>query len=460
MNPARPSPVRRAALSWLVPALALAVAAPAQAQGGTARAPAAAAAPAHEAVRAEIARRAPSDLRVFYAERGNRPLWLDSRGAPLPAARTLVRLLDTADVDGANRGKLKASRVARAVERAMRQPDPKSAAGAEIALSSALAAYVKAVRQVEPEGVVIESDALVPPVPTAAAVLSELARATSADSHIADMRWMHPFYAPLRRALTDSVSLTVAQRDQLRANLARLRLLPAAGRGRYVLVDTASSRLWMYKDGQVAGTMRVVVGKPDMQTPMMAGFLRYAVVNPYWNVPEDLIRTRIAANVVGQGIGYLQRGGYQVLGDWGDAAKPVRPTLVDWQAVAAGAPAPRVRQLPGRDNFMGRVKFMFPNELGIYLHDTPDRHLLALPDRQLSSGCVRLEDAARLGRWLLGKPLPARGGTPERRVDLPEPVPIYITYLTAMPEKGAIAFRGDTYGRDAPANSRGSRAAR
>lgn len=446
MNPVRPSP-RRAVLCWLVPALAF-VATPGQAQTDAAHAQTLLQAPAHEGFQEEIARRAPSELRDFYATRGNRPLWVDAAGMPLPAARALVGLLDTADLDGVNRGKLKPGRVASAVLRASQDRTVKAAIAAEMTLSKAFAAYVRAMRQLEPaDGVVMESAALAPPVPTPGAVLQAAARAPALDAHITQMGWMHPLYAPMRRALANP-ALPDESRARLRASMARVRLLPAAGQGRYVLVDTASSRLWMYRAGRVAGSMRVVVGKPDMPTPMMAGFLRYAVVNPYWNVPEDLIRTRIAANVLAQGPGYLQRGGYQVLGDWSDDAVPVKPALVDWRAVAAGAPAPRVRQLPGRDNFMGAVKFMFPNDLGIYLHDTPDRHLLRLADRQLSSGCVRLEDAARLGRWLLGKPLPARGGAPERRVDLPEPVPIYITYLTAMPEQGTIAFRGDTYGRD------------
>ena len=109
----------------------------------------------------------------------------------------------------------------------------------------------------------------------------------------------------------------------------------------------------------------------------------------------------------------------------------------------------RVRQLPGPVNFMGKVKFEFPNDFGIYLHDTPDKELMLKDDRQLSSGCIRLEDAARFGRWLLRKPLVWKDRRPEQRVDLAEVVPIYITYLTAMPEQGRVALRADTYGRDA-----------
>ena len=97
---------------------------------------------------------------------------------------------------------------------------------------------------------------------------------------------------------------------------------------------------------------------------------------------------------------------------------------------------------------MGVVKFVFPNAQGIYLHDTPDKDLLAKDARQLSSGCVRLEDAPRLGRWLMNKPLPRRVRAPEQRIELPEVVPVYITYLTAMPEDARIVFRIDVYSRD------------
>ena len=118
------------------------------------------------------------------------------------------------------------------------------------------------------------------------------------------------------------------------------------------------------------------------------------------------------------------------------------------ELAALGERAGRARPLPGPANFMGAVKFMFPNEQGIYLHDTPERDLLAKDPRFFSNGCVRLEAAARLGRWLFGKPLP-RSRQPERRVELPVPVPIYITYLTAAPEGAIIRFRPDVYGRDA-----------
>lgn len=422
---------------------------------------AAAASPMAAALRYAIADRAPPDLRAFYAARGNRPVWLDDDGRISPAAQTLSDQIESARLDGLKPGKLKARALGKALATA-REGTPEALARAELALSGSYVRYVRSLRAAPRGQMIFESPALMPPVPTASAALQRAATARSLETHVAAMGWMHPLYAPLRAGLAAG-RYTAAQRAQIVRNLERVRALPANAGSRYVLVDAAGARLWMYEDGKPVDTMRVVVGKADQQTPAMAGFIRFAIVNPYWNVPQDLVQTRIAANVVSKGIGYLASGGYQVLSDWSERPQLVDPRRVDWHAVAAGVQeAPRVRQLPGKGNFMGKVKFMFPNDQGIYLHDTPDKHLLKEDARQLSSGCVRLEDAGRLGRWLLNKPLPARVKAAEQRIELPEVVPVYITYLTAMPERSGIAFRSDSYVRDvAPGKRRdGSRFAR
>jgi murein L,D-transpeptidase YcbB/YkuD len=231
-------------------------------------------------------------------------------------------------------------------------------------------------------------------------------------------------------------------------NIDRARALPADLGRRFILVDTAAARLWMYEDGRPVDSMRVIVGRPASQTPMMAAYVRYAVLNPYWNVPPDLVRERIAPNVLSQGLPYLQARGYELLSGYGDDAQPVEPETVDWAAVAAGQQELVVRQRPGAGNMMGAVKYVLPNELGIYLHDTPERQLFQGADRRQSSGCIRLEDAPRLGTWLFGHRLTTASNDPEQRVDLPEPVPVYITYFTAAPDEGRIVFRDDVYGRD------------
>ncbi|MBA3576468.1 MAG: L,D-transpeptidase family protein, partial [Sphingomonas sp.] len=98
---------------------------------------------------------------------------------------------------------------------------------------------------------------------------------------------------------------------------------------------------------------------------------------------------------------------------------------------------------------LGKVKFTFPNSFGVYLHDTPDKELLTEDTRLFSGGCIRLEDASRFGKWLYGRTLKATSSDPDIEVPLDQPVPVYVTYLTAEPNGSAIAYHDDVYGWDA-----------
>ena len=233
-------------------------------------------------------------------------------------------------------------------------------------------------------------------------------------------------------------------------NLERARLLPPPIGRRFLLVNPASGELSLYEDGEARDAMKVVVGSQREQTPMMAGLMRHLVYNPYWYVPVDMTREAIAPRVLASNGGYIQAARLETLSDWTDEAVPIDPAYVDWDAVATGALEVRVRQKPGGDNMMGQVKFMLPNELGIYLHDTPDKGVFAQAGRLLSAGCVRLERAHDLAAWLMGRrpPYPATLG-PDTRFDLRTPVTVYISYLTAAPGPGGVAFHPDVYGRDA-----------
>jgi L,D-transpeptidase YcbB len=237
-------------------------------------------------------------------------------------------------------------------------------------------------------------------------------------------------------------------------NIERLRALPSQPASRYILVDAAAARLWLYENDRARDSMKVVVGKIDSPTPMLATHIRWAELSPYWNVPPDLARKLIAPRVLGEGIGYLAKHRYQVLADWTDDATVVDPNTVDWHAVAAGRAQIRVRQQPGGANAMGAIKFMMRNDFGIYLHDTPNRELFAQGNRWQSNGCVRVEDAERLAKWVF-EGAPRASGALGEVLPIAKPVPVYITYLTAeLSGSGQIVFRADPYGRDSSAMAR------
>jgi murein L,D-transpeptidase YcbB/YkuD len=264
------------------------------------------------------------------------------------------------------------------------------------------------------------------------------------------MGWMNPIYGRLRQALASRVYMTQREARLLALNLERARALPS-DRGRYVILNPAAQRLYMYENGQVVDQMRVVAGRPDprSQTPMMNAFIRYVALNPYWNSPPDITARRLAPNVIKRGRAYLNEKGYELMSDWSDHAKPINPMSVNWHDVVAGKVQVRLRQKPGPANSMGKMKFMFPNEQGIWLHDTPEKEKIEEAARLQSNGCVRLEDAPRFARWLLGRTVKPQGARPEQKVPLPSPVPIYITYLTAVPSGTSIVYFDDFYGRDA-----------
>jgi murein L,D-transpeptidase YcbB/YkuD len=234
-------------------------------------------------------------------------------------------------------------------------------------------------------------------------------------------------------------------------NMERAKRLPAPEEQRkYALVDAGGGRLSMWENGRKVDEMKVVVGKAETATPMMAAYIKYASVNPYWNVPPELVRNLIGPRVVSQGVSYLTEREYQVLTSYGEDAKLIEPSTVDWQAVVDGREDVRLRRLPSPANSMGMMKFMLPNYFGIYLHDSPEKEHFTKNELWISNGCVRVEDYKRFASWLFGGYVP-KGKDPkvEEEVNLPQPVPVYMTYLTVGPTADGVVFRPDPYGRDA-----------
>ena len=382
-------------------------------------------------------------LAAFYSAHPG-GIWLRG-GADSSAARELIGILKRAALDGMPEGPAMATQAELLLARAQ-AGDAAALSAADRILSAAWIQYVQAL-QTPPTGMTYADRWVTPRRDSAATILARAAAAPSLAAYVRRVSEVNPIYAQLRDAAWASAQANGGALDpRVLASLDRARDVPPEGR--YIMVDTAGARLYMIEDGRVADSMKVIVGKADAstQTPLLASTIYYATLNPFWHVDAPMVRSLIARNVLDQGISYLSRQGYQVM-DPG-TGELLDPAKVDWRAVAAGDETVRVRQLPGPRNSMGRIKIGFPNSDDIYLHDTPNKDLFAQDDRTLSHGCIRLQDAQRLGRWLMGRDPQASSTDPEQNVLLPKPVPIYVTYLTAHVENGQLSYVDDIYGRD------------
>nr|WP_279639157.1 L,D-transpeptidase family protein [Sphingomicrobium sediminis] len=249
----------------------------------------------------------------------------------------------------------------------------------------------------------------------------------------------------LAQAIGTKELLSADQRRAITASLARLRAIPA--RNRFALVDIATQRLWMFENGRPVDSMKVVVGNLEQKTPLISSTIYYATHQPYWHVPDHLVQRTIGPNIRRQGASYMRRQGYEIVDRWANDAQVIDPTTIDWNA-ALRPGGLKVRQLPGPANSMGDFKFNFPNELGIYLHDTPAREHFAKDSRLISNGCVRLEDADRFARWLYAGQAVPQIDTTETHDQLPAATPVFLTYLTAQAVDGDLTFVSDVYGLD------------
>ena len=235
---------------------------------------------------------------------------------------------------------------------------------------------------------------------------------------------------------------------KIAVNMERAYRLPKTRRfERYVVVDSAAAEVYLFRRDRPVDGMRAIVGSPETKTPMMAVLMKNARVDPYWNVPPELIRSMTAKKVLNDGVSYLKNFHYEVLSDWSQNAVKLDPKQVDWKKVAAGKSKIRVRQLPGPWNSMGEMKFEMPNDYGIFLHDTPRKELFNADNRWISNGCVRLEDYKRFASWFFNGVPQGRSGY-EEVVSLSEPVPVFMTYMTVVSKGNGIVFRDDPYGFD------------
>lgn len=253
----------------------------------------------------------------------------------------------------------------------------------------------------------------------------------------------------------------VAERvRQIELALERLRWLPHLSEDRLVLVNIPMFHLWVWDSGPSGAPsfgMDVIVGRAlNTRTPVFVEEMRYLIFRPSWNVPSGILR-RDVLPAIARDPDYLRRREMDLLWGAGDDALTVAPTAENLALLRRGLL--RVRQRPGPNNAMGLVKFIFPNDETVYMHDTPAQELFSRSRRDFSNGCVRLEKPVALAEWALrdqpewtrDRILAAMNGRQSRRVNLTQPIQVILFYVTAavMPEDGTIRFAEDIYGHDA-----------
>ncbi|RXK85066.1 peptidoglycan-binding protein [Chlorobaculum sp. 24CR] len=254
--------------------------------------------------------------------------------------------------------------------------------------------------------------------------------------------------------------------DQIRANLERTRWYDGILGSTYVMVNIPAFSVKYVRDNAVQWKSRVIVGKPDLQTPVFAAQIQSIIFNPHWVIPSGiLVKESIPA--IRKNIGYLSKNQLTVVDNKG---KPVDPSSVNWSQYSNGGFPYRLVQASGDDGSLGRIKFNMPNRFTVYMHDTPTKPLFERSYRAYSHGCVRVDRPFELAeelmrdseKWSLSKIEAAIGTGKTRTIPLSVKVPVYFFYQTAFVDGDKINFRDDIYKRDkellnALDNSRGRR---
>ncbi|MCB1050209.1 MAG: L,D-transpeptidase family protein [Acidobacteria bacterium] len=254
-------------------------------------------------------------------------------------------------------------------------------------------------------------------------------------------------------------ALNISRQDrirQLKANMERWRWLPQDLGKRYILVNIAGFDLELVVEGEQRLTSPVIVGRDYRQTPVFSGVMTYLVLNPRWNVPPKLaVEDKLP--ILKKDPQSLKKLGFKAYKGWGADSVEVDLVEIDWKAYSGRNFPYRLEQLPGDQNALGQIKFMFPNPYNVYLHDTPTRELFQKTERAFSSGCIRVGKPIELAIQLLdGDPAWSRAsleqvfaGGKERTVNLASPINVHLLYWTVwVDSEGELQWRKDIYGRD------------
>jgi murein L,D-transpeptidase YcbB/YkuD len=241
----------------------------------------------------------------------------------------------------------------------------------------------------------------------------------------------------IRNSLIQELNKPVLFRlQQIMVNMERMRWQPEEPNGRMIQVNIPEFMLHVWNGNKKEFDMEVIVGKEGNSTIMFSGKLNQIIFNPYWNVPESIVRNEMLSSIE-ENPDYLSEHNMEMT------------DTVD------GIPV--IRQLPGDENELGKVKFIFPNSFDIYFHDSPHKELFKKQQRAYSHGCIRLADAEKLANYLLKdnpewspeKIHKAMNSNKEQVVKTKDPIPVLINYYTAwVDEHGQLQFRKDIYGHD------------
>jgi len=243
---------------------------------------------------------------------------------------------------------------------------------------------------------------------------------------------------------------------QIAVNLDRLRWLPNELGDRYILVNIPDFNLEVVDNQRIVMNIRAIVGQMDKRTNLLSSRITYLELNPYWRVPDSIAMKEILPKLR-KNPGYLAANRIRVFRDWEDNMKEVDPRKINWSRIKADELGYKFRQEPGPLNPLGRIKFIFPNECEIYLHDTPKRYLFGKNRRDFSHGCIRIEKPIELAAYLLKdkeswtrtKIMAEIGKEKRQVVTLPDPIDVYILYGTAWVDReGNLQFRDDIYRAD------------
>ena len=398
-------------------------------------------------------------LDAFYAERTDPALWM-SETALSEAGQAVMDELGKADDWGLTAASLKIP----AVPGSSASAD--ELAAVEIALSLAVLRYARYAKG----GRTIPTDlsknidqqlALADPK----AVLADIATEQAPGDYLRALHPKHEQFQNLHQALVaaraDGAKAKQADIDRLIANMERWRWMPAELGPRYVQINVPEFMAYIVKDGQVSYSEKVVVGKPVYATPVFSADMKTIVFNPEWTVPQTIIKEDLLPRLRKKpGMFESKTAHLEVLKDhklkvrYND--RPVDPARIDWKRVDMG----RITfiQAPGRDNALGKVKFLYPNEHAVYMHDTLKRELFNKEVRVEGHHCPRVAEPVKFATTLLRedkgwgdedvKKVMAKGH--DQKVELDHPLPVHTTYFTAVADAdGKVKTFGDVYKLDA-----------